>query len=237
LTAILGAIAAKDTTQPPKAGADDNSDETPPDPKTDPLSKDNKVFVALVRGLPELQDTADQLLADAQKPRLVPLLVAIDNQKLVIQGLEARQKAQLRRLDATQHRLDAVTSEGLALAKIRPALTKDPSWPAKSIYQLEEALQGDRNANDRNELHRAFGVYADDVQQARIDAAVWAVRETSAQYDDDLARSKSAAAQWDSLMDTLAKVLADYHAAGIKQTDIAEFFKRWARGHRCWVNR
>ena len=224
LTAILGAIAAKDSTPNAQSGSD-NSDATAPDPDTDPLSPKNKVFVALIRGLPELQDTADQLLADARKPRLVPLLMAIDNQKLVIQGLENRRQAQLKRLDAAQRRLDAVMSEGLALAKIRRALTKDPAWAAKSINQLEEALQGDKNASDGNELHRAFGLYADDVRQARIDAAIWAVRETSAQYEDDLAQSKSAAAQWDNLTDTLAKVLADYHAAGIKQADIAEFLK------------
>jgi sulfur transfer protein SufE len=74
-------------------------------------------------------------------------------------------------------------------------------------------------------LHRALAVYADEVQQHRIDGAVWLVRERSAQYEEGLAQSKSIAAQWDGLMDTQAKVLADYHAAGIKRSDIAEFFK------------
>ena len=42
---------------------------------------------------------------------------------------------------------------------------------------------------------------------------------------EGLTRAKYAAAQWDGLSDSIATVLADYHAAGVKTSDIAEFFK------------
>lgn len=222
LIAILGAIAAKDDSN---ASGQGSGDKIATDPKKDPLSKDNSAYVALIRGLPQLADTADQLFAEAQKPRLVPLLAAIDNQKLLIQGLESRRTARLKVLDAAQNHLDAAMAEGLALARIRQSMTKQASWASLSINDLEDKFQGDKNTADRNDIHRALAIYADEVQQARVDAAVWETREIAARYEEGLAQSKSAAAQWDNLMDTLAKVLADYHASGIKQSDIAEFLK------------
>jgi hypothetical protein len=50
-------------------------------------------------------------------------------------------------------------------------------------------------------------------------------RSEAALYERNLVDSRFAAAQWDSLMDMIAKVLADYHAAGVKPAELAEFFK------------
>ena len=151
----------------------------------------------------------------------MPFLAAIDHQKLVLQGFEAAREAKHKQAEAARNRLRAALNERLALTRILQPLTKDASWETQSLSDLDRGLP----ARDKVVLYRALAIYADEVPQARIDGAVWKSRELAAQYEESLVQSKSAAAQWDALMDTLAKVLADYHAAGIKNADIAEFFK------------
>jgi hypothetical protein len=184
-------------------------------------SDDDKVAVAIVRTLPLLKDEADKLFAAADKPRLVPLLAAIDQQKLILKGFEARRRAKQKRLDAAQSQLQAAYREGLAASEVMRPILKHPQWASRSLRDVDASVRG----TEKVELYRALGTYADDVQQARIDLAVWEARERAAQFAENLAYSQVAAEQWDSLMDLLAKVLADYHASGIKQADIAEFFK------------
>jgi hypothetical protein len=193
---------------------------TPSDGKVQ-LTRDEQVSVAAVRDLPALADEADKLLADAAKPRLVPFLAAIDHQKLVLQGFEAAQQAKQKQLLAALSQLQAGIGESAALARVLQPLTHDAKWATQSIAALEKSL----TPEEKVRLHRALATYDDEVQQLRIDAAVWLVRERAAQYEEGLAQSKSVAAEWDGLMDTVAKVLADYHAAGIKRSEIAEFFK------------
>ena len=177
--------------------------------------------MATVRDLPLLADEADKLLKEAKKPRLVPLLAAIDYQKLVLQGLEEAQRAKRKQADAARKALEAATKEADALVKVLNILEKNSSWKNKSISALDATL----SSTEKRELYRALALYADQVQQFRIETAAWKTRGLVAQYEAGLIRSKFSANEWDALIDTMATVLADYHAAGIKNADLAEFFK------------
>lgn len=203
LEAVLGAIAGSSSDSSVK------------------LTEDEKVAVAIVRDIPALADEANKLLTDAKKPRLVPFVAAITQQRLVLEGFEAGQRAKRKQESALRGQFEAVLNEANALAEVLSPLKENVEWSQRSIAQLLDELKGDQKIN----FLRALSIYADDVKLYRTEAAIWRVRAEAAQYDESLARSKYAAAQWDALSDTIATVLADYHAAGIKQTDLAEFFK------------
>lgn len=185
------------------------------------LTEDEKVSVAVIRGIPALADEADKLLTEARKPRLAPLVAAVDQQKLVLKGFEARQAAKHKQLEARQRQLDAMLDEAEALANVLRPLKENGAWASRSIEHLLGELSGQAKVN----FLRALSIYADDVKRFRMEADVWDRRALAAKYEEGLSQSKYAAAQWDALADTIATVLSDYHAAGIKQADLAEFFK------------
>ena len=203
LEAVLGAVAGASTDGSVK------------------LSQDEKVSVAVIRDIPALADEADKLLTQARRPRLVPFVAAIDQQKLVLEGFEASRRAKRKQESAIRSELEAVLNEATALASVLAPLKSNADWAQRSVGQLLEGLAGEKKIV----FLRALAVYADDVKLYRIEGVVWKVRAEAAQYEEGLARSKYASAQWDALIDTIATVLADYHAAGIKQADLAEFFK------------
>lgn len=185
------------------------------------LTEDEKVSVAVIRGIPALADEADKLLIDARKPRLVPLVAAVDQQKLVLKGFEARQAAKHKQLEARQRRLEAMLDEAEALANVLRPLKENGAWESRSIEQLLGEPSGQSKVN----FLRALSIYADDVKRFRMEADVWDRRALAAMHEEGLSQSKYVAAQWDALSDTIATVLSDYHAAGIRQADLAEFFK------------
>ena len=185
------------------------------------LSQDEKVSVAVIRGIPALADEADKLLAEARRPRLVPFVAALDQQKLVLEGFEAGRRAKRKQESIIRSELEVVLNEATALASVLAPLKANADWSQRSVGQLLDQLQGDKKVT----FLRALAIYADEVKLYRIEGAVWKVRAEAAQYEEGLARSKYASAQWDALIDTIATVLADYHAAGIKRADLAEFFK------------
>jgi hypothetical protein len=193
---------------------------TPSDGKAK-LTVDEQVSLAIVRDLPMLADEADKLLRDARKPRVVPFLAAIEQQRLVVKGFEAAQAAKRKQAAALRGELQSALQESVALVRVLQPLTKDSSWGGRSVGDLGKSLAG----GDKRVFERALAIYADEVRLFRTDTAVWAARATAAQYEEGLARSKFAAEQWDALVDTMAAVLADYYAAGIKTSDLAEFFK------------
>lgn len=189
------------------------------------LTDSQKRSVAIVRDLPMLNDEANKLFKDAQKPRLVPFLAAIDHEKLVLKGIDAVQDVKRKRYAAVQARQDALLSEAISIGRVLQPLRAKPAWASQSIDALEKQLSGQQNKTELKTLYRALATYGDEVRQDRIDAEVWKSRALAAMYEESLVESKFAAAQWDQLMDTIAQVLADYHASGIKQADVAEFFK------------
>lgn len=203
LEGLLGAIAA-----------------TPPDGKV-MLSDDDRVAVAIIRDLPALADEADKLMKDATRPRLVPFVAAVEQQRIVVRGFEAIREVKLKRMDAVRKQLAAILDEGDALIRVLSALDSGPAWQERSIGALLAELKG----KPRITFLRALAVYADEVKAYRVEGAGWAARVDALAHEEGLVRSKFAAAQWDALIDMMATVLTDYHAAGIKKADLAEFFK------------
>jgi hypothetical protein len=185
------------------------------------LSHDETVAVAIVRDMAALADDANKLLTQAQRPRLVPFVAAIDQQKLVLAGFESSRLAKRKQQSAIRSELEAVLSEASALVSVLAPLKMNGDWAQRSISDLLGELKGEKKIS----FLRALAVYADEAKLHRVEAAAWSVRAQAAQYEETLSRSKNAAAQWDALLDMMATVLADYHAAGIKTTDLAEFFK------------
>jgi len=185
------------------------------------LSVDEQVAVAIVRDLPALADEADKLLSEAKKPRVTPFLVAVEQQKLVLKGFEAAEAIKRKQADAVRHQMGAALNEAMALVRVLFPFAKNESWIMQSIRDLETSL----SPKDKPELYRALARYADEVQQYRMEIAIWGARERAARYEEGLVLSKSTVARWDSLTSTIATVLADYEAAGIKKADLAEFFK------------
>lgn len=193
---------------------------SPPDASVK-LSPEEQFAAAVVREIPGLASEADKMLAEARRPRLVPFVVALEQQKLVVQGFEARMHAKRKQLAALQGRLDAMLNETDSLLRVYHVLGGRADWATRSLGNLLGELEGP----EKLVLLRALAEYADEVQQYRAEGDVWRIRAIAAGYEEGLVQSKYAAAQWDALIDGMATVLADYHAAGIRKADLAEFFK------------
>ncbi|QSI75348.1 hypothetical protein [Niveibacterium microcysteis] len=193
---------------------------TPTDGKV-ALSEDDRVAVAIIRDLPALADEADKLMKDAARPRLIPFVAAVEQQTIVVRGFEAVRAAKVRRMDAVRRQVAAVMDEVDALVRVLAELDCEPTWHKRSVGALLADLKGQQ----RVRFLLALAVYADEVKAYRVEGAALAARVNAIAYDEGLIRSKFAAAQWDALINMMATVLADYHAAGIKKADLAEFFK------------
>ncbi len=184
------------------------------------LTRDEQVTIVALRDVMSLRDEADELFADAGKPRLVPLLAAIDFHKLILEKIDAVRQVDLKRAGLIDDQLQAALDESAALADILQKSTSE-KWSNETIAQLDGRLAG----TDKMVFYEKLGLYGDVVREARIQQAVLLARSEAALYERNLVDSRYAAAQWDSLLDMIAKVLADYHAAGVKPADVAEFFK------------
>ena len=193
---------------------------TPPDEEVK-LEDDELLGVAIIRGLPALRDEADALLADAAKPRLTPIVAAIDYQRLLLAKLEALQDVERKQTALNEELLNAMVDEAIAWATVLQRIHENPSWAGKSIGALNGSLSG----QDKGTFYEALAIYGDSVREAQIEQAVLEARLVATQYERSLVNSRYAAAQWDALLDTTAKVLSEYHASGVKTEDTAEFLK------------
>jgi hypothetical protein len=193
---------------------------TPADGKVK-LEDDELLGVAIIRGLPALRDDAKALLADAAKPRLTPIVAAIDYQELLLAKLEAVHEVDRKRMALAEEQLNAEFDEAIAWAQVLQRIRTDAGWARQSIMALDGSLSG----QEKGTFYEALAIYGDSVREARIEQAVLEARFVATQYERGLINSRYAAAQWDALLDTTAKILSEYHAAGIKTEDVAEFFK------------
>jgi hypothetical protein len=185
------------------------------------LEDDELLGVAIIRGLPALRDDAKALLADAAKPRLTPIVAAIDYQKLLLAKLEAVHQVDRKQLALAEEQLNAGVDEAIAWAQVLRRIHTNPTWAGKSIGALNGSLSG----QDKGTFYEALAIYGDSVRSAQVEQATLEARTLATQYERVLVNSRYAAAQWDALLDTTAKILSEYHASGIKNEDVAEFFK------------
>ncbi len=189
--------------------------------KTMTLSREDQASVAIIRDLPALKDDADKLLSDAKRPRLVPLVLAVDYQRLAVQSNDAQSAILRQKFESIAPQIDGAADELLALAKVADRLTSDTTWASQSIAQLQQALKG----KEQFRLLDALAIYGDDIPRFRAQTKVWRSRELALEYKGALIRSEYVAQQWDATIVAIATVLNDYHASGIKNADLAEFFK------------
>lgn len=186
------------------------------------LDANDRAAVAFVRALPELADEADKLLKEAGRARLVPFAIAREHYRLGVKGFEDELAIKARVVEALRARSDAMTQELAALARVHYLLTEGkPTWERQSLAQLSSA----QDAKDRQRLYEALAIYWDEVFLHRSEEQVWKARAGALRYEEGLARSTAAALQWDNLIGGVGTVLADYHAAGVKSAEIAEFLK------------
>ncbi len=194
------------------------------------LSAENKRAVGLVRLMPGIADDADALLTAARKPRLAPMLLALEQQRLVVQGFNDRAALQERRAALRLQQLEAARSELWALARARRALGPPPQGVIGATVDLtrslDDALADSGEGNRRRAvLYESLALYFDHALYHRGRTAALEMAFNGTTDEQVMMQSRSAAAQWSSLMKNMAAVLAEHHAAGIKPADLAEFLK------------
>jgi hypothetical protein len=188
--------------------------------RTDAASFDpeTKKAIAVVGTLPALADEARRSLADAQKPRLLPYVLAKEHQRLLVQDATNVEAILTRRVDASSRIVDAYQAEIIALVTARKNI--QAGWLGKTAAQLD-AL----DARDKRNLYEQLGVYFDEIPRLQTEEWTLEYRRLGTFQEEAIEHSKHAALMWQNLVDNVAATLASYHAAGLKPETIAEFGK------------
>jgi hypothetical protein len=194
------------------------------------LTGEQQRSVAIARLLPTIADDADRLLTQARKPRLGPLLLAKEQQRLAVATFQAQGELIGRQAELRQQRLQAARSEVFAVAKARRALGP-PAQGAGVTVRPEESMQQlladgtAEGARRRAVLLESFAHYFDHAMHHRAQAAALETAANGVQDERVMLQSRGAAAMWTSLLNNMAAIVAEYHAAGIKPAELAELLK------------
>lgn len=193
------------------------------------LSASQLQAVALVRLIPSVADDANKLLQDAKRPRLGPLLLAKEQQRLAVEGFAAQLALLERKAAIRQKQVDAARDEVFALARARRALGPPAVGKGATVdlgKTIDEALvDPEQGGRRRVALYESFALYFDHAQTHRVQQEMLDLEANGITDEIVIAQSRSAAKMWQSLMSNMASILADYHSAGIKPADLAEFVK------------
>jgi hypothetical protein len=149
---------------------------------------------------------------------------------LAVQGFEARAALLERRAALRRQQLEAVRSELLALARARRVLGPPPQGVIGVSVDLTRSFDdavadGGEGNRRRAALFESLALYFDHALYHRGRVAALELAYNGTTDEMVMLQSRSAAAQWSSLMKNMAAVVAEYHAAGIKPADLAEFLK------------
>ena len=193
------------------------------------LSADQLRAVALARLIPSIADEADKLFKEAKRPRLGPLLLAKEQQRLIVEAFAARVALLERRVDIREKQLAAARNEVVALSRARRALGP-PKQGAGATVDLQGTVaaamaDGAPGAAQRAALYTSFAYYFDHAHLYRVEQESLELAANGITDEIVMQESRSAAQMWQSLMTNMAAMLGDYHAAGIKPGDLAEFLK------------
>ena len=194
------------------------------------LTGKEKRAVGVVRLIPGIADDIDALVTRVRKPRLAPMLLALDQQRLAVQGFEARAALLDRRALLRQEQLEAARGELMALARARRALGPPATGVRGATVDVKLSLAdaiADAGEGNRRQaaLYESLALYFDLALHQRTRAAELAMAYDATADELVMLQSRSAAAQWSSLMKNMAAVVAEYHAEGIKPGELAEFLK------------
>ena len=194
------------------------------------LRAEDKRAVGTVRLIASVADEIDTALAATRKPRLAPLLLALEQQRLVVKGYEAHAALLERRAALRRQQLDAGYAELSALAQARRVLGPPAAGSAGGTVDLERGF-ADAAADTGDALRRRVALYEsvaryfDRVLHHRQRGAELEMAFNATSDEQVMLVSRTAAAQWSSLLKQMAAVLGEHHAAGIKPADLAEFLK------------
>lgn len=189
------------------------------------LDPEQKRAVAILRLLPTMADESDRMLKEAQRPRVAPLMLSLDQQRLALESYQQEQKLQDRQVASYRKALDLAWQEYQSLGRARYLLE---SGDAAARVPLERSLSEVISARNPRQLYALYGSlaeYFDQSQLLRVQSEAAEVSGRSYLVDREMLRSKYAALQWQKLLNDMASVLADFHKSGVKPQDIAEFAK------------
>lgn len=193
------------------------------------LTPDERRSVAIVRLLPSVIDEADVLLKQAKRPRLGPLLLAKEQQRLAVESLAAQAALAERRAQLRSQQVDEARKEILALCRARRALGPPAQGAGVSvpITQTVDAAFEDTGEGGRRRaaLYESLAYYFDHAQLHRLRQDLLDLAANGVTDEAVMSQSRAAARMWQSLAANMAAILADYHAAGIKPAELAEFLK------------
>lgn len=191
--------------------------------ETDPSkwNEDTRKAIAVAGSLPGLADDTAKALRDAKKPRLIPLLIAKEHQRLIVDEGAKIDKIMSARVSVSTRLIDLYESELENLLNFRDQLTRQKTWQPKSIFELNKDLPPDQ----KRVLYELLGTYFDEVPRLQSAQRVEEYTRLSTFYDESMVRSKSAALLWQSLLDGIANSIATYHSTGIKPEDLARLIQ------------
>lgn len=194
------------------------------------LDDRQKRAVGIVRLIPAVADDVDALLTRVRKPRLAPLLLALEQQRLLVQGYEAKEALLNRRAQLRQQQLDAARGELRALAQARRSLGPPAQGQKGATVNLSVSLAdaaADTAQDNRRQvaLYESLSIYFDTALHRRAQTNELELAHNGTTDEMVMLQSRTAAAQWSSLMKNMAAVIAEYHAEGIKPAELAEFLK------------
>jgi hypothetical protein len=191
------------------------------------LDSTQRRAVALVSALPSLTDEADKLLKEAARPRLGPLLLAKEQQRLAVEGFTGKQAILQEEVNLREQQVAAAEDEATALTRARLVLTQDGLGPKVNLDQSMSSALADTSEGGRRKaaLFESLAYYFDEAQAARSKHETLELSVNGLSDEVVMQQSRSAARMWNSLLKNIAAVLAEHHAAGIKTADLAEFFK------------
>jgi hypothetical protein len=175
--------------------------------------------VAITNTVPSLTDEARKMLRDAGRPRLIPLVMAREHQRQIVDEAQQLDLIITRRIVSSHKIVEAYTNERKALIKTRSLLNEgnQKPWQTKSLSMLNKDL----SPKEKRLLYELLGEYFDDVPRFQSEQRFWEYRRLATYYEESIERSKTAAVMWQNLLDGVTNTLAAFHSSGIKTEEIA----------------
>ena len=179
--------------------------------------------IAVTGSIPALTDEATEMLHEAKRPRLVPLVIAREHQRQLVEEAARVDAVLERRIAASQKIVKLYRNEYDTLSYIFRTLKKSgqQSWQAQSLLKLDANLK----LEQKRLLYELLGIYFGDIPQLQSDQRLWEYRRITTFYEETIERSKAGALMWQNLLDGVANTVAGYHSAGVKPEEIAQLLQ------------
>lgn len=175
----------------------------------------NSATVALAV-FPELLDKANQAFADAKKPTLVPLLLQKDLEQIKADAAKRDVDAQLTRMAALDQLLEAQSRQVDRLLQAQDALKgANPEAVAAT------ALGPHGEPTDaKMRLWRATSYYLDAAGRLSAEAGKIEHKLNAIEHERALAYAESNILQWETLIGSNVKQMAQFGASGVKSSHL-----------------